>query len=172
MVKVQRILHLFFFFFSRGIRTARIASSNTIFNPCWVRAEHSKYFCAPIFLANVSPWKRQELWAKLSQNQSKLIVNNEPVEMEKHTQRPQENEFFNLACQHLKHVSFGTLWLWWSIGILCRPAHHHHTQPSWTLCGSVPVQGLGSWSPVPFLVKWALLSMWYALSTTLTRSIP
>jgi hypothetical protein len=37
-------------------RTARIASSKTFFNPFWVRAEHSKYFTAPISFAMLAPW--------------------------------------------------------------------------------------------------------------------
>lgn len=39
-----------------GFSTARIASSNTPFNPFCVRAEHSRYLWAPISLAICSPW--------------------------------------------------------------------------------------------------------------------
>lgn len=36
------------FFTGGGHKTARMASSNTVFKPRWVRAEHSRYFTAPI----------------------------------------------------------------------------------------------------------------------------
>lgn len=35
------------FFTGGGHKTARMASSNTVFKPRWVRAEHSRYFTAP-----------------------------------------------------------------------------------------------------------------------------
>lgn len=38
-----------------GQRTARIASSNTVFNPFCVSAEHSKYFTPPISLFIARP---------------------------------------------------------------------------------------------------------------------
>jgi len=39
----------------RHVQTARIASSNTVLRPFCVRAEHSKYLMAPIFLAIATP---------------------------------------------------------------------------------------------------------------------
>lgn len=45
----QRILHfLFLFFTGGGHRTARMASSNTVLRPRCVKAEHSRYFTAPV----------------------------------------------------------------------------------------------------------------------------
>ncbi len=35
------------FFTGGGHKTARMASSNTVFKPRWVRAEHSRYFTEP-----------------------------------------------------------------------------------------------------------------------------
>ena len=37
------------------VRTARIASSKTVFRPFCVRAEHSRYFTAPMSLAICTP---------------------------------------------------------------------------------------------------------------------
>lgn len=55
-VSIYRIEHLRLFFGGMmGQRTARIASSNTVFRPFWVRAEHSRYLTAPISLAMASP---------------------------------------------------------------------------------------------------------------------
>jgi hypothetical protein len=42
-----------------GHKTARIASSNTVFNPFCVNAEHSKYLTALISLAIAKPYKTQ-----------------------------------------------------------------------------------------------------------------
>lgn len=54
---IYRIEHLRLFFTGMmGQSTARIASSNTVLRPFWVRAEHSKYLTAPISLAIASPW--------------------------------------------------------------------------------------------------------------------
>ena len=46
-----------FFFLARGLghKTARIASSNTVFSPFCVSAEHSRYLTAPISLAIARP---------------------------------------------------------------------------------------------------------------------
>jgi hypothetical protein len=46
------------FWCKTGQRTARIASSNTVFNPFCVNAEHSKYFTAPISLAIAKPYNQ------------------------------------------------------------------------------------------------------------------
>lgn len=55
-VSIYRIEHLRLFFGGMmGQRTARIASSNTVLRPFWVRAEHSRYLTAPISLAMASP---------------------------------------------------------------------------------------------------------------------
>lgn len=49
-------IHWFFFFgFGFGHRTARIASSNTVFRPFCVSAEHSRYLTAVISLAIARP---------------------------------------------------------------------------------------------------------------------
>ena len=40
-----------------GQRTARMASSKTVFSPFCVRAEHSRYLTAPTSLAIERPWK-------------------------------------------------------------------------------------------------------------------
>lgn len=46
---VQKIWHLLFLFFTGGgHRTARMASSNTVLRPRCVKAEHSRYFTAPV----------------------------------------------------------------------------------------------------------------------------
>ena len=61
-IQVYRTLHLrVFLILGTGHKTARIASSNTVFNPFWVKAEHSKYFTAPTSLAIDSPWNRWKL---------------------------------------------------------------------------------------------------------------
>lgn len=53
---LYRMLHLDpFFGLGTGHRTALIASSNTVFNPFWVRALHSKYLTAPTSLAIARP---------------------------------------------------------------------------------------------------------------------
>jgi len=38
-----------------GHKTALIASSNTVFKPFWVKAEHSRYFAAATSLAKLRP---------------------------------------------------------------------------------------------------------------------
>lgn len=44
----QNMVHLFPLFLTGGGQsTARMASSNTVFRPRWVSAEHSRYFTAP-----------------------------------------------------------------------------------------------------------------------------
>ena len=49
-------MHVFFFFWTFcGCRTARIASSNTVFKPFCVSAEHSRYFTALISFCICSP---------------------------------------------------------------------------------------------------------------------
>ena len=49
---VYKTTHPFFcFFLGGGTSTTLIASSNTVFNPRWVRAEHSKYLAARISFA-------------------------------------------------------------------------------------------------------------------------
>ena len=45
--------------FGFGQSTARMASSNTVFRPFCVSAEHSKYFTAPISFAIAKPWHQQ-----------------------------------------------------------------------------------------------------------------
>lgn len=46
---IHRSEHCFFLsFVGWGQRTARMASSNTVFRPRWVKAEHSRYFTASI----------------------------------------------------------------------------------------------------------------------------
>lgn len=48
MVFPQNMVHLLpLFFTGGGHSTALIASSNTVFRPRWVSAEHSRYFTAP-----------------------------------------------------------------------------------------------------------------------------
>lgn len=48
--------HLGFFLrIVTGLRTALIASSNTVLSPFCVRAEHSTYFTAPMSFCNLSP---------------------------------------------------------------------------------------------------------------------
>lgn len=48
VLSFQNMVHLLPLFFTGGGQsTARIASSNTVFRPRWVSAEHSKYFTAP-----------------------------------------------------------------------------------------------------------------------------
>lgn len=48
LLSFQNMVHLLPLFFTGGGQsTARIASSNTVFRPRWVSAEHSKYFTAP-----------------------------------------------------------------------------------------------------------------------------
>ena len=54
--EVYRTLHCFFFLIlGTGHSTARIASSNTVFKPFCVKAEHSRYFTAPTSLAIARP---------------------------------------------------------------------------------------------------------------------
>ena len=49
-------MHCFFFLIlGTGHSTARIASSNTVFKPFCVKAEHSRYFTAPTSLAIARP---------------------------------------------------------------------------------------------------------------------
>lgn len=49
-------VHVFFFFWTFcGCSTARIASSNTVFKPFCVSAEHSRYFTAPISFCICNP---------------------------------------------------------------------------------------------------------------------
>lgn len=50
-----KTLHFFFLAFGLGHRTARMASSNTVFRPFCVRAEHSRYFTALISFAIARP---------------------------------------------------------------------------------------------------------------------
>lgn len=50
---LYKIMHFFFSFF-RVSRAARVACSNTSRTPSLVLAEHSRYFCAPIFLQTSS----------------------------------------------------------------------------------------------------------------------
>lgn len=48
VIPPQNMVHLFpLFFTGGGHSTARMASSNTVFRPRWVSAEHSRYFTAP-----------------------------------------------------------------------------------------------------------------------------
>jgi len=62
-------VHVFFFFgLGFGQRTARMASSNTVFSPFWVSAEHSRYFTELISFAIARPCrvggaKIKYLWA-------------------------------------------------------------------------------------------------------------
>lgn len=59
-----------------NLRTARMASSNTVFNPFWVKAEHSRYLTAFISLDIATPW---EYWIgamRLKRRQSQGEVNN------------------------------------------------------------------------------------------------
>ena len=51
----HKIKHFLFFGGSGGSNAARIASSNTFFNPFCVSAEHSTYLTARSSLANFSP---------------------------------------------------------------------------------------------------------------------
>ena len=46
-----------------GQSTARMASSNTVFRPRWVRAEHSRYFTASTHV-NKTTHVRREGWMK------------------------------------------------------------------------------------------------------------
>lgn len=57
----HRRTHLWDFFGGKtGHKTARIASSKTVFNPFWVSAEHSKYFTELISFAIARPLKEKE----------------------------------------------------------------------------------------------------------------
>jgi len=47
--------------FFLGVSAARIASSNTVLSPSCVRAEHSKYFTAPISFALSSAWSGETM---------------------------------------------------------------------------------------------------------------
>lgn len=47
--------HFLGFFFTTGFKTARTASANTSLTPSWCKAEHSRYFTAPICLARDEP---------------------------------------------------------------------------------------------------------------------
>lgn len=51
---IYRIMHFFFFAFSRLSSAARVACSNTSRTPSFVFAEHSRYFWAWIFLRTSS----------------------------------------------------------------------------------------------------------------------
>ena len=51
-----KIEHFLFFGASGGSNAAKIASSNTFFNPFCVKAEHSTYFTARNSRANFSPF--------------------------------------------------------------------------------------------------------------------
>ena len=44
-----------------GHSTARMASSNTVLRPFWVRAEHSRYLVAPTSLAMDRPYRRNKV---------------------------------------------------------------------------------------------------------------
>lgn len=50
----SKLHFLCFFFAGGGQRTARMASSNTVFRPRWVRAEHSRYLTAPEKRKNIA----------------------------------------------------------------------------------------------------------------------
>merc|ERR1719384_814240 len=54
----HKIKHFLFFGGSGGSKAAKIASSNTFFNPFCVRAEHSTYLTALSSLASLSPMSR------------------------------------------------------------------------------------------------------------------
>lgn len=51
---VYKIMQRVFFLLFRVRRAARVACSNTSLTPSLVLAEHSRYFCAPIFLRTSS----------------------------------------------------------------------------------------------------------------------
>ena len=55
----KRVHRVFFFVTFCGCRTARIASSNTVFSPFCVRAEHSRYLTAPISFCICRPWRQR-----------------------------------------------------------------------------------------------------------------
>lgn len=52
---VYKMVHFFDFLITGGSRAATIASSNKLFKPTWVSAEHSSYLTAFNSLANLSP---------------------------------------------------------------------------------------------------------------------
>jgi len=59
LYSIYKMVHLFFFLWvacGRGLSTALIASSKTLFKLRWVRAEHSKYLWALISFATMSAW--------------------------------------------------------------------------------------------------------------------
>lgn len=58
-VFVYKIMQNFFLplFDALVSKAARVACSNTSLTPSLVLAEHSRYFCAPIFLRTSSAWK-------------------------------------------------------------------------------------------------------------------
>lgn len=68
-----------FLLFGVGGMAARTASSNTIFNPSCVRAEHSRYLLAPISFCICSPWREGDALKHCMHEFSSPKINDFPL---------------------------------------------------------------------------------------------